>query len=67
MDNLTLQGGSPALTAGGGNSELGVFANSFNYKNLGNPRGIPVMDILSWDGAAPAGGSITVDISAKAH
>lgn len=66
-DNLTLQAGSPALTRGGGGSELGVFANGFNYKNLGNPRGIPVMDILSWDGAAPAGGSITVDISAKAH
>lgn len=66
-DNLTLQAGSPALTRGGGGSEIGVHANSFNFKMQGNPRGIPVMDILSWDGAAPAGGSITVDISAKAH
>jgi hypothetical protein len=66
-DDLTFQAGSPALTAGGGGSELGVFANGFNFKYLGNPRGVPVLDIITYDGAVPKNGNINVTISAKAH
>ncbi|MEW4922782.1 hypothetical protein [Algibacter sp. 2305UL17-15] len=66
-DDLTLQAGSPALTGGGGGSEIGLFNNGFNYKYLGNPRGVPVMDIISYDGAVPKNGSINVTITSKAH
>jgi hypothetical protein len=66
-DDLTLQAGSPALTAGVGNSELGIFSNGFNYKYLGNPRGIPTFNIVTSDGTVPANGNINVTVTARAH
>jgi len=66
-EDLTFQAGSPALTAGGSGSELGIFNNGFNFKYLGIPRGLPVLDIVNYDGAVPKDGNINVTISAKAH
>lgn len=66
-DDLTLQTGSPALTGGGGGSQIGLFNNSFLYKKLGNPRGVPTLDVISYDGAVPKNGNINVTINAKAH
>lgn len=66
-DDLTLQVGSPALTGGGGGSEMGLYNNGFLYKTIGNPRGIPTIDVLSYDGAVPKNGNINVTIKAKAH
>jgi hypothetical protein len=66
-DDLTLQAGSPALTGGGGGSEIGLYSNGFNYKKLGNPKGIPTLDVISYNGAVPKNGSINVTINAKAH
>ena len=66
-DNLTLQASSPALTGGGGGSQIGLFNGGFNYSNLGNPRGVPVMNIVSYEGAVPKNGNINVTISAKAR
>jgi hypothetical protein len=65
-DDLTLQAG-PALTGGVGGSEIGVFNNGFNYKNLGNPRGLPTLDIINYDGTVAKDGNINVTIKAKAN
>ena len=66
-DNLTLQSGSPALTGGGGGSEIGVNNNNFKYDTLGNPHGVPTLDVVSYTGAVPKNGNINVTIKAKAH
>ncbi|MFD2541099.1 hypothetical protein ACFSSB_02110 [Lacinutrix gracilariae] len=66
-DDLTLQATSPALTGGGGGSEMGLYNNGFLYNILGNARGIPTLDIISYDGAVPKNGTINVTINAKAH
>lgn len=66
-DDLSLQAGSPALTGGTGGSEIGLFANGFVYKALGVPRGIPTLDVLSYDPSVPKNGNINVIIKAKAH
>ncbi len=66
-DNLTLQAGSPALTGGGGGSQIGLYNNGFNYNVLGNPRDIPLLDIESNDAAVPAGSTINVTVTAKAN
>lgn len=66
-DDLTLQAGSPALTAGVGGVELGLYGNGFRYQTLGNPSGVPLMDITSYDVAVPKNGNINVTITAKAN
>ncbi|WP_411894694.1 hypothetical protein [Winogradskyella sp. A2] len=66
-DDLTLQAGSPALTGGGGGSEMGLFNNGFNYSKLGVPRGLPTLDVISYDGAVPKNGNINVTVTAKAN
>ena len=66
-DNITLQAGSPALTGGGGGSEIGVNNNNFKYDILGNPHGVPTLDVVSYTGAVPKNGNINVTIKAKAH
>lgn len=64
--DLTLMPGSPALTGGVGGTEIGISSN-FNYKYLGNPRGIPAMNIVSYNGTVPKNGTINVTVNAKAH
>jgi len=66
-DDLTLQATSPALTGGGGGSELGLYNNGFNYSTIGNPKDVPTIDIDTYDGAVPKNGTINVTITAKAH
>ncbi|MCA0153587.1 right-handed parallel beta-helix repeat-containing protein [Winogradskyella vincentii] len=66
-DNLTLQAGSPALTGGGGGSEIGLYNNGFNFSKLGVPRGLPTLDVISYDGAVPKNGNINVTVTAKAN
>ncbi|WP_452231802.1 hypothetical protein [Lacinutrix sp. MEBiC02595] len=66
-EDLTLQSGSPALIGGGGGSEMGLHNNGFLYNMLGNPKGIPTLDVISYDGAVPKNGNINVTINAKAH
>ncbi|QRM89632.1 hypothetical protein FG167_10480 [Lacinutrix sp. WUR7] len=66
-EDLTLQAGSPALTGGGGGSEMGLYNNGFLYNTIGNPKGIPTLDVISYDGAVPKNGNINVTINAKAH
>lgn len=66
-DDLSLQEASPALTGGTGGSEIGLFNNGFLYKTLGVPRGIPTLDVLSYDLSVPKNGNINVIIKAKAH
>lgn len=67
MDDLTLQAGSPALTGGGGGSQIGLFNSGFNYDYIGNPRDVPTLDIINYDAAVPKNGTINVTIEAKAH
>ncbi|MGJ8745045.1 hypothetical protein [Polaribacter sp.] len=66
-DDLTLQATSPALTGGGGGTEMGIYNNGFLYNMLGNPRGIPTLDVVTYDGAVPKNSNINVTITAKAH
>lgn len=66
-DDLTLQAGSPALTGGVGGDEIGLYANGFRYQVIGNPSGVPLLDITSYDAAAPKNGNINVTITAKAN
>ena len=65
-DDLTLQASSPALTGGGGSTEIGLYGNSFIYDVLGNPKGYPLLDVLTYDGAVPKNGNINVNIKAVA-
>lgn len=65
-DDLTLQVG-PALTGGTAGAEIGLFRYGFNYKYLGNPRGIPTLDIVNYEGTVAKDGNINVTIKAKAH
>lgn len=67
LDDLTLQAGSPALTGGGGGSEIGLFNSGFNFDYIGNPRDVPTLDIINYDAAVPKNGTINVTIEAKAH
>lgn len=66
-DDFTLQAGSPALTGGGGGSEIGLYNNGFLFKPLGTPRGLPTLNVITYDGAVPKNGNINVTINAKAH
>ena len=66
-DDLTLQAGSPALTGGGGGSQIGLYNNGFRYNMIGNPNGIPTLDVISYDGAIEKGSNINVTITAKAN
>jgi hypothetical protein len=66
-DDLTLQSTSPALTGGGGGSQIGLYNNGFLYNILGNPNGIPTLDVISYDGAVEKNSSINVTINAEAH
>ena len=65
--DLTLQAGSPALTGGGGGSQIGLYNNGFRYNMIGNPNGIPTLDVISYDGAIEKGSNINVTITAKAN
>lgn len=66
-DDLRLQAGSPALTGGGGGSEIGLYNNGFNYNIFGNPRNVPILDIESSDAAVQSGSNINVTVTAKAN
>lgn len=66
-DDLTLQAGSPALTTGTGGEQIGLFNSGFNFEKLGNPRGLPSLDITNYDGAVPKNGNINVTVTSKAY
>jgi hypothetical protein len=63
---LTLQAASPALTGGTGGSEIGLYNNGYLYDVLGNPKGIPVLDILNYDSTVPKNADINVTVKAIA-
>ena len=50
-----------------GGTEIGLFSGGFIFKYLGNPKGLPIMDIINWDGTVPQNGNINVTIEATAH
>lgn len=66
-DDLTLQAGSPALTGGTNGSEIGVYGGNFLYKQLGQPRGIPTVDIISNDVTVQQDGTLNITINAKSN
>lgn len=66
-DDLTLQPSSPALTGGASGTEIGLFGNGFFYESVGNPRGIPTIEITNFQAAVPKNGTIQITIKAKAH
>lgn len=66
-EDLRLQAGSPALTAGSGGTEIGLYSNNYNYNLLGQPTGYPTLDVESYDVAVPKDGNINVTITAKAY
>ena len=65
-DDLTLQSTSPALTGGSGGSEIGLYNNGFYYDIIGNPKGFPILDVISYEGSVPENGNINVTIKAVA-
>ncbi|AOW19529.1 hypothetical protein LPB138_02030 [Urechidicola croceus] len=65
-DDLTLQADSPAIGAGSGGTDLGIY-QGYNFKNFGEPTGIPAMKIESYSSTVPKNGDLTVTISAKAN
>jgi hypothetical protein len=65
-DVLTLQATSPALTGGTGGSEIGLYNNGFLYEVLGNPKGIPVLDIIDYESSVPKNTDINVTVKAVA-
>lgn len=66
-DDFTLQAGSPALTGGTNGSQIGVYGGNFLYKTLGQPRGIPTLDVISNDVTVQQGGTLNITINAKAN
>ncbi|SKC10049.1 hypothetical protein SAMN05660477_03005 [Soonwooa buanensis] len=65
-DNLRLQSGSPAKAAGIAGEDLGIYQN-YDYRNVGNPFGIPTIKIGSYSSSVPAGSNLSVSITAKAQ
>jgi hypothetical protein len=60
-----LNTGSPALTAGVGGTQIGIYAASFPFSMTGEPR-IPAIRLLNiTTPAVNAGGSINVNINAS--
>ena len=66
-DNFELAPGSSALTGGVGGSQMGVFGNGFLFNKFGNPRGVPLFDIVNFQGTVTVGSPIEVTISAIAN
>lgn len=66
-DDFTLQASSPALTGGVNGSQIGVYGNNFLYKQLGQPRGIPTLDVISNDVTVQQNGNLNITINAKAN
>jgi hypothetical protein len=66
-DDYTLQTSSPALTLGVSGDEIGLFASGYLYKNLGQPSGVPTLEVLTYDGAVAKDGNINVTVRAKAN
>ncbi|MGB3591231.1 MAG: hypothetical protein WBA16_06040 [Nonlabens sp.] len=64
-DDLTLQAVSPAINGGVGGSQIGIYGNGFNFELQGRPRGVPILDILRFDGTVPKNGVINATIKAK--
>ena len=65
-DDLTFQTGSPAIGAGSGNVDLGVF-EGYNFKNFGTPNGYPSIKIDSYSATVPKNTNLTVTIKAKTN
>lgn len=65
-DDLHLQAGSPAKLAGQGGVDLGIYHN-YDFRNAGNPFGIPTMKITNAASSVPAGSNLQITITAKAQ
>lgn len=65
-DNLKLQASSPAKGAGISGEDLGIYQN-YDFRNIGNPFGIPTIKIDNYASSVPAGSNLTVTVTAKAQ
>lgn len=65
-DNLKLQASSPAKGAGISGEDLGIYQN-YDFRNIGNPFGIPTIKIDNFSSSVPAGSNLTVTVTAKAQ
>lgn len=66
ITGLQLANGSPAIGAGFGGEDLGVYHN-YAFSPLGNPIGYPTLTIDSAPSSVPAGGDLNVTVTAEAH
>ncbi len=65
-DDVSLAIGSPAIGAGEGGTDLGVF-EGYNFSNLGIPRGFPSITIQNANSTVAKNANLTVTISAQAN
>ena len=65
-DNLKLQATSPAKGAGVAGEDLGLYQN-YDFRNVGNPFGIPTLKIGTYSSSVPAGSNLSVSVTAKAQ
>lgn len=66
VTGLQLADGSPAIGAGFGGEDLGVYHN-YAFSPLGNPIGYPTITIDSAPSSVPAGGDLNITVTAEAH
>ncbi len=66
-DDISLSPGSPALPNQPDEFEIGLLGGGFRYNIFGNPREVPLLDVVSFDTAVNAGSNINVVIKAKAN
>lgn len=66
LDGLELAAGSPAIGAGFGGEDLGVYYN-YDFSPEGNPIGYPTITIDSAPSSVAAGGDLNITVTAEAH
>ncbi|MGB5942963.1 MAG: right-handed parallel beta-helix repeat-containing protein [Leeuwenhoekiella sp.] len=66
-DDVHLASGSPAIGAGSGGADLGIYDGGFNFKPFGQPTGVPTLAIEAYSSSVPKNSTLDVTITAQAH
>ncbi|WP_159951566.1 right-handed parallel beta-helix repeat-containing protein [Polaribacter septentrionalilitoris] len=66
-NDFTLRTGSPAISAGLNNQQIGIMGNGYTYRATLHPFGIPTIQIVSSTGEVPENGTLKVTFTGKSN